>query len=91
MEFEWDAEKARNNVIKHGITFEEAKTVFDDRLFVDIFDDSHSSNEPRYLTIGRSDANRLLIVSYTERFGKTRIISARQPTRNERHDYEEGI
>ena len=91
MAFDWDEEKARTNVIKHGVTFKEAETVFDDRLFVDFFDADHSDDEPRYLIIGRSNANRLLLVSYTERSGKTRIISAREATRRERRDYEEGI
>ncbi len=91
MEFEWDEEKAQHNVIKHGVTFEEAETVFDDRLFVDLFDSTHSDAEPRYLIVGRSNSNRLLIVSYTERSGKTRLISARETTRRERRDYEEGM
>lgn len=90
MEFEWSEEKARNNALKHGVTFEEAETVFDDRLFVDLFDVNHSDAEPRYLLIGRSIADRLLIISYTERLGKTRLISAREATRRERRDYEEG-
>ncbi len=87
--FEWDAEKARENVNKHGVGFEEALTVFADPL-ARIFDDSdHSDDERRELIIGHSVKQRLLVVSFTERQARTRIISARQATAHERRDYEE--
>ena len=72
MEFEWDRNKAERNLIKHGVSFNEAKTVFDDLLYVDFYDPSHSDNEDRYLIIGESERGRLLIVSYTERGNKNR-------------------
>jgi hypothetical protein len=90
MEFVWDEEKAAAHVTKHGVTFEEATTAFNDPLYVDFYDPDHSDVEERYLLIGRSAANRLILVSYTERDGKNRIISAREATRYERRDYEEG-
>jgi uncharacterized protein len=89
-EFEWDAGKAERNVRKHGITFEEALTVFADPL-ARIFDDpDHSSEERRELIIGHSaKGRRVLIVSFAEQGPKMRIISARKVTKRERHDYEE--
>ena len=90
MEFERDVGKAAANKSKHGIAFSEAQTVFADPLFVDFYDPAHSDNEERYLIIGRSKVGRLLLVSYAERSGKTRIISARSATLREQRDYEEG-
>jgi uncharacterized DUF497 family protein len=88
-EFEWDATKARENREKHGVTFEEALTVFANPL-ARIFDDpDHSEIEPRELIIGHSARQRLLVVSFSERQTRTRIISARQATPNERRKYEE--
>lgn len=88
-EFEWDAAKARENLKKHGVAFEEALTVFADPL-AHIFDDpDHSENERRELIIGHSAKRRLLVVSFAERQPRTRIISARQATPNERRKYEE--
>lgn len=89
MQFEWDGNKAERNVSKHGVSFEEAKTVFDDPLYVDFYDPDHSEDEERYLIIGESNQGRLLIVSYTERDDLTRLISAREVTRAERESYEE--
>lgn len=89
MDFEWDEEKAEANLSKHGVSFDEAKTVFNDALYIDFYDPDHSSNEDRYLIIGESKQHRLLIVSYTERNQKRRLISAREATRREREDYEE--
>ena len=87
-EFEWDAAKAKTNVRKHGIAFEEALTLFADPL-ARIFDDpDHSSEEPRELIIGHSAKHRVLIVSFAERGPRTRIISAKKATKRERHDYE---
>ena len=90
MEFEWDEEKAAANLAKHGISFEEARTVFDDPLYVDFYDPDHSSEEHRYILVGESRQGRLLVVSYTERGDVTRLISAREVTRSERGAYEEG-
>jgi uncharacterized protein len=90
MKFEWDGNKAVGNFAKHGVLFEEAKTVFDDPLYVDFYDPDHSDDEERYLVVGESDRGRLLIVSYTERKSSVRIISAREVTRLEREAYEEG-
>ena len=66
MEFEWDEEKAVANLAKHGVSFEEAKTIFDDPLYVDFYDPDHSVDEHRYIIIGESKQRRLIIVSYTE-------------------------
>jgi uncharacterized DUF497 family protein len=90
MEFEWDEEKAAANLAKHGVSFKEAKTVFDDPLYVDFYDPDHSSDEHRYIIIGESQQRRLLIVSYTERDNVIRLISVREVTRSERETYEEG-
>lgn len=89
MQFEWDEVKALRNSSKHGVSFEEAKTAFDDPLYVDFYDPDHSEHEDRYLIIGQSDRRRLLIASYTERGGSIRLISARVVTRSEREIYEE--
>ncbi|MCA2621906.1 MULTISPECIES: BrnT family toxin [unclassified Microcystis] len=90
MQFDWDKNKAARNLSKHGVSFEEAKTVFDDPLYVDFYDPDHSESEERYLIVGESDRGRLLIVSYTEREDSVRLISAREVTRTEREAYEEG-
>jgi len=86
---DWDEDKALENLRKHGISFEEAGTVFLDPLSITIADRSHSGFEHRFLDIGASLFGRLIVVSYTERNEKIRIISARQPTRAERRQYEE--
>jgi hypothetical protein len=75
---------------KHGVSFEEAETVFDDSLLIDFYDPDHSEDEARYLIVGVSNRKRLLIVSYTERGDSIRLISAREVTRSEREAYEEG-
>ncbi|MEG5059886.1 BrnT family toxin [Microcoleus sp. A2-C5] len=90
MNCEWDENKAAANRSKHGVSFEEAKSVFDDRLYVDFYDPDHSDEEDRYIIIGASCRGRLLIVSYTERGDAIRLISAREVTRGEREVYEEG-
>ncbi|MGV2832042.1 BrnT family toxin [Myxosarcina sp. GI1(2024)] len=90
MQFEWSENKAASNLSKHGVSFEEAKTVFDDPFYVDFYDPDHSEDEERYLIIGASNRGRLLIVSYTERGDSIRLISARELTRAERKAYEEG-
>jgi uncharacterized protein len=90
MNFEWDEAKAGPNLEKHDVSFEDARTVFDDSLYVDFYDPDHSSDEHRYLIIGASRDGRLLIVSYTERGDTIRLISAREVTPSERRTYEEG-
>lgn len=90
MRFEWNNEKAASNLAKHRVSFEEAKTVFDDPLYIDFYDPDHSEDEERYLIVGQSNRERLLIVSYTERKDSIRLISAREVTRTEREAYEEG-
>ncbi len=82
MEFEWEKEKAKLNAQKHGVTFEEAELAFYDENAVILFDDANSAEEVRYQLIAVSP-NRLLFVSYTERFERIRIISARKA--NVRH------
>ena len=91
MQFEWDASKAFTNLKKHGVSFEEAKTVFNNPLAV-IFDDKqHSIGERRELIIGHSQRSQLLLVAFTERSATVRIISARLVTHREREDYERQI
>ena len=90
MKFEWDENKAAVNLSKHGISFEKAKTVFDDRLYVDFYAPDRSNEEERYIIVGESQQGNLLIVSYTERVDFIRLISARKVTRVEREVYEEG-
>ena len=90
MEFEWDEDKAAANLSKHGVSFDKAKTVFHDPLYVDFFDPDHSHAEERYIIMGQSRRRRLLIVSYMEREDLIRLISAREATRGERGAYEEG-
>jgi uncharacterized protein len=88
--FEWDEDKARANWTKHNVSFDEAKGVFEDPLYVDFYDPDHSENEERFIIIGRSCQQRLLVVSDTERGERTRLISAREATRQEKTAYEEG-
>jgi uncharacterized protein len=88
--FEWDADKARSNLQKHGVSFGEAATVFGDPLSLTIPDPLHSSGEDRFIILGASTAVRLLVVVHTQRDSRIRIISARAATRRERIDYETG-
>jgi uncharacterized DUF497 family protein len=88
--FEWDEEKARTNLKKHRIAFDEAATVFGDPLSITIADPDHSSEEQRFIDIGASSRGRLLVVVYTERGANIRIISCREATPAERKRYEEG-
>jgi uncharacterized protein len=90
MEFEWDEDKAKENLAKHGVSFQEAKTIFDDPLHATGHDAAHSEDEVRWRSIGYSSSNRLIVVSHTERGDKMRLISARTPTRTERETYERG-
>ena len=89
LRFEWHEGKAANNLKKHGISFEEAKTVFNDPLSITIADDQHSDNEERYIDIGLSSQGQLLVVVYTERQANIRIISCRKATNAERKIYEQ--
>jgi uncharacterized protein len=90
MKFEWDPKKAAENLKKHGVTFQEAATVFGDPLAMTFQDPDHSMKEERQLTFGQSLQRRLIVVSHTRRGQKTRIINARLMDRNERVIYEEG-
>ena len=89
MEFEWDSRKAASNKRKHGVTFEEAATIFGDPLAITFTDPGHSVEEQRSLTFGLSRFKRFLVVSHAERVDRMRIISARLMTRLERKIYEE--
>lgn len=89
MEFEWDRAKARRNLRKHGVSFEEAVTVLADPFDLTISDPDHSVTEERFVSIGQSSMGRVLVVGYTERGSKIRVIFARRATSPERHDYEE--
>ena len=88
---EWDAEKAEQNLRKHGISFEEALTVLADPLSLTLPDPDHSAEEQRMLVLGRSTADRMLIVSITERGEGVRLISARAMTPRERRSYERNL
>ena len=89
MKFEWHGTKAAANLRKHGVSFDEAATVFADTLSHVFPDQDHSDDETRFLIIGMSEAGRVLVVSHTDRGAQTRIISAREATRKERNFYEE--
>ena len=90
MIFEWDEKKDRANTKKHGVSFNEAVTVFRDPLSITVADPEHSEAEYRFLDIGMTDQGRLLVVSYTERSARIRIISSRLALPMERKAYEEG-
>lgn len=93
MRFVWDPAKNRTNFTKHGVWFEEAQTVWADPLAEEFLDDDHSTDEQRFLRVGRSRRHRTLLVVFVERVENqlVRIISARPATRHERAQYEEGI
>ena len=88
MEFTWDWRKAERNRRKHGVTFDEAATVFFDPRELLIDDPDHSIDEDRFVSIGMSVTGRLLVVGYTERADTIRLIFARRATMPERMDYE---
>ena len=90
MRFEWDPAKAAENFAKHGVSFEEAATVFRDVLSATGADPDHSGDEERFVTFGISTGGRLLAISHTDRDDTIRIISARTATPSERTIYEEG-
>ena len=87
--FEWDEEKDLSNQKKHGVSFEEAKTVFNDPRSLTIADEQHSDEEDRFIDIGTSSRGRVIIVSYTEREPNIRIISCRKATKSERKSYDQ--
>ena len=89
--FEWDLRKARSNLAKHGVGFEEASTIFGDSLSLTIPDPERSLAEKRFITMGRAFTGKLLVVVHTDRGDNIRIISARRASRRERKFYEEII
>ncbi|MEI6544472.1 MAG: BrnT family toxin [Methylococcales bacterium] len=89
MKYDWDIAKAVANLSKHDVSFEEAKTVFDDPLYVDFYDPDHSFGEHRFILLGKSAKGRLLFVSYMERNNDIRLISAIEATLSERKAYEQ--
>jgi len=86
--FEWDESKAAKNFRKHGVSFEEAATAFGDPFSITIYDPLHSENEDRFILLGMSGKNRLLVVVHTDRYEKIRIISARKAIQKEKRQYE---
>ena len=88
MEFEWDRKKAANNFRKHKVSFDEAVTVFYDPMSATFNDPEHSIGEERYITVGYSSTRRLLVVSYTARDDRIRIISARRANTKEKRRHE---
>jgi len=88
MRFSWDPRKDRLNQRDHGITFQEATTVFGDSLAVTVSDPDHSIGEERFITIGQSSSGRLLVMCHIEQGDTIRIISARRGSAHERKDYE---
>ena len=89
MEFEWESLKADRNLRKHGVSFHEAATVFDDDLSITYYDPDHSATEQRFITVGMSRFGHIVMVAHTDRAEKVRIISARKTTPQERRYYEE--
>ena len=89
MEFEWDSSKAATNENKHGVSFEEATEVFSDDLSVTILDPDHSIDEERFVIFGKTFGDRYVVVAFTDRDDRIRIVSARQMTRRERKAYEQ--
>ena len=90
LNFEWDINKAKVNIEKHGISFNEAATIFADPLSDTFYDPDHSDDEDRFLSIGLSELENLLVVVFTEKNDIIRIISARKATKKERKHYEDG-
>ncbi len=86
--FEWDEKKAKSNIKKHGVTFDEAMTVLQDEFSLTIHDIAHSTTEDRFVDIGLSSSGQVLVVIYTERGNNIRILSCRKATTQERKVYE---
>ncbi len=89
LRFEWDEEKAKRNLAKHGVSFEEAATVFGDALSLTIPDPVHSTVEQRWITMGLTHRRQWVVVVHTNRGSTIRLISARKATRREKRAYEE--
>jgi uncharacterized DUF497 family protein len=89
MNFEWESEKAAENLKRHGVSFEEAATAFGDPLSITIDDPDHSEAEDRFILLGMTFRARLVVVVHTDRGENVRLISARIPTRRERESYEQ--
>ncbi len=89
MIFEWDESKALSNLAKHRVGFLEAATIFRDFFSITIADPDHSQDENRYITIGRSEKNNLLVVVHSDMDETIRLISAQKPGKSERRMYEE--
>ena len=87
-EFEWGDDKAKKNLEKHGVSFEEAATIFNDPRVATIVDPDHSEKEERFVSLGMSFIRRLLSVAHTDREKRIRLISARKATKTERKTYE---
>lgn len=87
LHFEWDENKSARNRVKHQVSFEEARSVFEDPMFIMLIDDEHSLDEERFITIGISDQGRVLMVAHADRDGQIRIISARRATKQEEQYY----
>jgi len=92
--FEWDASKANQNILEHKVRFQRAAEVFKDPHAISIFDDEHSQDEDRWITMGKDNSGTLLVISHTfrkieEESCIIRIISSRKATKNERKQYEE--
>ena len=90
MQFKWDENKAANNLSKHGVSFEDAVTVFGDPLSDTVPDPDHSLEEHRFIIIGSTESGKILVVAHTDDGQTVRIISAREATHGERQFYEEG-
>jgi uncharacterized DUF497 family protein len=90
LSFEWDEDKAKANLKKHRVGFDEAITIFTDPFSMTIHDPDHSADEQRYIDIGSSDQGRVLVVVYTERGSNIRLVSCRKSTPSERKRYEQG-
>lgn len=90
MNFEWDSDKARRNLLKHGVSFDEATTTFSDPLSVTVDDPDHSVGEHRLLLLGQTLTGKLIVVAHLDDGETVRIISARLAGRNERRAYEGG-
>jgi uncharacterized DUF497 family protein len=93
LRFEWIPDRARRNLRKHALSFEEAATAFEDQRSRTLPDPVHSVGEERFVLLGRTNRGRVVVVAFTERgedIDTVRIISARLADRGERHDYEEG-
>ena len=88
MEFEWDPRKARSNIRKHGVSFDEAASAFSDVFSFTYDDESHSQTEQRYATLGMSNQGRVLVIAHTMRAERVRIISARKASQREKRWYE---